>query len=213
MGITRFLLAGLFLGLPFGPIGIMCMGKTIEKGRKVGMIAISGAILVDIIYSIIAFLMLIPAKNFIEEHEFTLKIFIGIYLMIIGLTKVFGEVRITNIKEEDSSENSDEKIKNDNFHHEFLKIFFISLPNAFNIITIITLFTGLEIFRIDENFMIPKLIFGISVGCTSLWLCTTYILDKLRNKITERTMKVIVKICGVGIILFGIMLEVQALFL
>ncbi len=179
MGIIKFLTAGLILGLPFGPVGIMCMGKTIEKGRRAGFASALGAITVDVIYSVIAFLILIPAKGFIEKNDFILRVLVGVFLLIVGATKLFGKVNVTNLNLKKSSdemvaatENKEEKESFSMLAKEYLKIFLISIPNALNVITIITIFTALRVFEIKENFLIVKLMIGIFLGNIIFWSFT-----------------------------------------
>lgn len=218
MGIIKFLTAGIILGLPFGPVGIMCMGKTIEKGRRAGFASALGAITVDVIYSVIAFLILIPAKGFIEKNDFILRVLVGVFLLIVGATKLFGKVNVTNLNLKKSSdemvaatENKEEKESFSMLAKEYLKIFLISIPNAFNVITIITIFTALRVFEIKENFLIVKLMIGIFLGNIIFWSFTTYTLSVLRNKITEKSIVRVVRLCGLAIMIFGISLELQAL--
>ena len=207
MALTRFLTAGFLLGLPFGPIGIMCMGKTIEKGRKTGFAASLGAISVDIIYSIIAFLILIPAKDFIDKNEFVLKIIVGLFLMIVGGIKVFGKVSIKNLGKIEDEIQPKETLRE--LGQEYIKIFLLSIPNVFNVVTIITIFTGLRIFALTESYILPKLVAGILVGNVVLWSTTITILSTLRKKITEKTIEKVVRLCGIAIAIFGILLWVQ----
>ncbi|MGL5054690.1 MAG: LysE family transporter [Fusobacteriaceae bacterium] len=208
MAIEKFLTVGILLGLPFGPIGIMCMGKTIEKGRGAGFASALGAVSVDIIYSIIAFLILIPAKGFIDRNEFVLKIIVGLFLLVVGGIKVFGKVAIKNLDKADGEIQPKESFRE--LGHEYAKIFLLSIPNVFNVVTIITIFTGLRIFALTESFLIPKLVFGILVGSLILWTITITILNSLRKKITEKTIERVVRLCGLAIAVFGILLEFQA---
>lgn len=208
MAITKFLTAGFLLGLPFGPIGIMCMGKTIEKGRGAGFASALGAISVDIIYSIIAFLILIPAKGFIDKNEFILKIIVGLFLMIVGGIKIFGKVAIKNLDKIEGEIQPKESLRE--LGQEYVKIFLLSIPNVFNVVTIITIFTGLRIFALTESFILPKLVLGILIGNLTLWSTTITILSILRKKITEKTIERVVRLCGIAIAVFGILLEVQA---
>lgn len=208
MALTKFLTAGFLLGLPFGPIGIMCMGKTIEKGKSAGFAAALGAISVDIIYSIIAFLILIPAKGFIDSNEFVLKIIVGLFLIVVGGIKVFGKVSIKNLSKIEGAIEQKESLKE--LGQEYIKIFLLSIPNVFNVVTIITIFTGLRIFALTGDNIIPKLVVGILCGNLALWSTTITILSILRKKITEKTIERVVRSCGIAIALFGILLEVQA---
>ena len=110
-----------------------------------------------------------------------------------------------------TTENKEQKEDFNMLAKEYLKIFLISIPNAFNVITIITIFTALRVFEIKENFLIVKLMIGIFLGNIIFWSFTTYTLSVLRNKITEKSIVKVVRLCGLAIMIFGISLEFQAL--
>ncbi|MGL6063894.1 MAG: LysE family transporter [Fusobacteriaceae bacterium] len=210
MEILKFILAGLILGMPFGPVGILCMGKTIEEGRKSGFYSALGAVTVDVIYSVVVFYTLMKVNYLIVSHDFILRVIVGIFLMIVGSTKLFGKNKIDKklFKKEGF-----EKIEvSENLKKKYINIFFISLPNVFNVVTIITIFTGLDIFSIKGDYIAIKLILGMFIGDSLLWFVTTFILGSLREKITEKTIGLVVKICGGLVFLFGVVLEVQAIF-
>ncbi|MGL5123414.1 MAG: LysE family transporter [Fusobacteriaceae bacterium] len=207
MEILKFVLTGLILGLPFGPVGILCMGKTIEEGQKSGFFSALGAVTVDIIYSILVFYTLMRINHLIVSYDFLLRIIVGIFLMVVGSTKIFGKSKIDKslLKKENTNN------VNKNLKKNYINIFLISLPNIFNVVTIITIFTALDIFSMKGDFIIIKLILGIFIGDSLFWLITTFILGSLREKITEKTIGNIVKICGGLVFLFGVILEVQAI--
>lgn len=205
----KFLIAGIILGLPFGPVGILCMGKTIEEGKKNGFASAMGAVTVDVIYSLIAFYTLMQVKSQINEHEFILKVIVGIFLMVIGITKVFGKLNVGNSLH--LNEEKDKKIEGKQWLKNYTKIFLISIPNVFNILTIITIFTALEIFNVTGSYLSIKIIIGILLGDALFWFITTTILGVLRNKINEKMIEKVVRGCGVMILLFGLSLLTQAI--
>lgn len=208
MEIFKFILAGLILGLPFGPVGVLCMGKTIEEGRESGFASALGAVTVDVMYSIVVFYTLMKINYLIVSHDFMLRIIVGIFLMVVGSTKLFGKNKIDKSMFKKEVKNK-EKI-NKNLKKNYINILLISLPNVFNVVTIITIFTGLDVFSIKGDFILIKLILGMFVGDSLLWFITTFILGNLRERITEKTIGIVVKVCGGLVFLFGVILEIQA---
>ncbi len=208
MEIFKFILAGLILGLPFGPVGILCMGKTIEEGRESGFASALGAVTVDVMYSIVVFYTLMKINYLIVSHDLMLRIIVGIFLMVVGSTKLFGKNKIDKSMFKKEVKNK-EKI-NENLKKNYINILLISLPNVFNVVTIMTIFTGLDVFSIKGDFILIKLILGMFVGDSLLWFITTFILGNLRERITEKTIGIVVKVCGGLVFLFGVILEIQA---
>lgn len=249
MGFLYLFLVGLYLGLPFGPIGILCMGNTIEKGRKIGFVSAMGAVTVDVFYGLIALFFLSPVQNFINNNIVALRVIVGLFLVFIGLTKIFGKINIIGMSFNNSDENSREKQKNEpNFKmmsnesgdtaseitvkieassgkkqisssetslkKEFLKIFFISFANIFNFVGI---FTILAIVRTyipsDERFLFLKLILGIFSAGALFWFITTTILNEVRKTITEKNIKLLIRLCGLGILSLGLTSIVNGIYL
>lgn len=83
-----FLYTGLILGFsvaaPVGPIGILCINKTIKKGYISGLITGLGATTADLIYGLIAGLGLTIVSGFLLNYKFWMQ---GIGLIFFN---VFG---------------------------------------------------------------------------------------------------------------------------
>ncbi|MGL6100509.1 MAG: LysE family translocator [Fusobacteriaceae bacterium] len=203
MEIISFILAGIFMGLPFGPVGILCVGKTLEQGKFMGFSASLGVILVDLIYAVLAFIFLQFFSDKIAQYDTILKVLIGLFLIFIG-TKKF--IKKTDIKREsDLREDKNSYLKN------FCELFLISIPNIFNIASLITVFTALDIYRYSGSVILTKLIFTMLITEVTLWYITTSVFHKLREKITDRTVQILVKSCASLVILLGAILEIKVL--
>lgn len=83
------IVTGLVLSLPFGPIGIYCMEKTLVEGEKEGYISALGMVTVDLIYGIIAFLFINILREDIEKYGPFLTSGIGVFLIVVGVKKFF----------------------------------------------------------------------------------------------------------------------------
>jgi len=83
-----FFLKGLVLGFsiaaPVGPIGVLCIRKTLEFGRFSGLFSGLGAACADAIYAIIAAFGLTFIANFLLEGQFWLRLIGGIFLLYLG---------------------------------------------------------------------------------------------------------------------------------
>ncbi len=208
MGILllNILKIGLFLGLPFGPVGILCIAKTIERGRKTGFVSALGVISVDVIYSGIVFLAMLPISGFIEKNQTLLNIIVGTFVVVIGCTKVFGK----------SSVNKDALLKEDttkNLKEDFIKMFLISIPNIFNMATMVALFSASNLLELNNYFgklSVLVVMIGILIVELIMWFATTFLSAKLGEKITDKLIGKIIKVCGVGIVIFGISMLAKA---
>lgn len=86
--ITDGILIGISASVPLGPIGVLCIQRTLNKGRWSGFISGLGAAFSDTIYAIIAGFSLSFIVSFIEEQILWIQIIGAIILIALGL-KIF----------------------------------------------------------------------------------------------------------------------------
>ena len=72
MDLTFFkgMITGLILSLPFGPVGIYCMEKTLVEGQKEGYVSSLGMVTVDVIYGLTALLFINKIDDFIIKYKY-----------------------------------------------------------------------------------------------------------------------------------------------
>ena len=80
------ILIGIFVSAPVGPIGILCIQRTISKGRAHGIFTGLGATTSDLIYAILVGLSMTVIINFIESHQMLIQI---LGSAIVGLFGVY----------------------------------------------------------------------------------------------------------------------------
>lgn len=85
--ILKGLLVGIIASAPMGPVGILCIQRTIQKGRPYGIVTGAGAALSDIFYALITGLGMSFVMDFIGEKQniFWLKLAGSVMLFIFGL--------------------------------------------------------------------------------------------------------------------------------
>ena len=85
--IIKGLMVGIIASAPMGPVGILCIQRTIQKGRTYGIVTGAGAALSDIIYALItgfgmSFVMEIIDN---EQNIFWMKLIGSIMLFSFGI--------------------------------------------------------------------------------------------------------------------------------
>src|SRR5208283_2588501 len=81
----RGLAAGLIIAAPVGPVNLLCIRRTLEKGWKSGMVSGLGAALADTLYGAIAGFSITLAIQFLIREEFWIRLVGGFLLMVIGV--------------------------------------------------------------------------------------------------------------------------------
>jgi len=204
----QYFLNGLIIGFsasaPLGPIGVLCIQKTINKGRLSGIVSGLGAASADTVFAIISGFGLTIISNFITTQQTFLRICGGIILIYLGI-KIF----ITNPGIQIRKQSKDKKIFND-----FISIFFLTISNPITLFVFAAVFAGFGIVKGESNFSsIFELVFGVLIGATIWWTILTTFINMFRSKIRLRRLLWINKISGVLIVIFGIATFISLFYL
>lgn len=172
--IIKGLMVGIIASAPMGPVGILCIQRTIQKGRTYGIVTGAGAALSDIIYALItgfgmSFVMEIIDN---EQNIFWMKLIGSIMLFSFGFYMFRTDPRKClrpSMK------------KRGTLLHNFTTALLVTLSNPLIIFLFIALFNML-------TFVIPGNLFGQCVGYLSIvagamiwWLGLTYIINKMKS--------------------------------
>ena len=172
--ILKGLLVGIIASAPMGPVGILCIQRTMQKGRAYGIVTGAGASLSDIIYALMTGFGMSFVMDFIsnEENIFWLKLVGSVMLFIFGIYMFKTDPKKCMHKP------SGEK---GTLVHNFTTAFLITLSNPLIIFLFIALFNMF-------TFVIPGNWFGQCIGYLSIvagamlwWLGLTYVINKMRN--------------------------------
>ena len=89
---SPFFLKGLLIGFsiaaPVGPIGLLCIQRTIANGRTSGLVTGLGAATADGLYGVVAAFGLTAISSFLVGQLFWFRLVGGIFLLYLG-TKAF----------------------------------------------------------------------------------------------------------------------------
>lgn len=158
---------GLILSLPFGPIGIYCMEKTVIENPRKGYISALGMVTVDVIYGLTALLFLTRVENLIVKYESFLQIFVALFLIFVGWKKLERKVKIKKIECTPAG-----MIK------DYFTTFFLALANVSSVFTILVIFTTLKVYSDEATSQAKFIALGIFLGGAFEWFITTYIISK-----------------------------------
>ena len=78
------ILIGVLVSAPMGPIGVLCIQRTLNKGRSSGLFTGVGASLSDLIYAVLTGFGLSMIIDFIENYELLIQIFGSVVLAGFG---------------------------------------------------------------------------------------------------------------------------------
>ena len=82
--VLRGLAIGILISAPMGPIGVLCIQRTLNKGQWAGFFTGVGAAMSDIIYCMLTGLGMSFIIDFIETNQNIIQILGSIVLLVFG---------------------------------------------------------------------------------------------------------------------------------
>lgn len=194
--VWRGIAIGVLISAPMGPVGILCIQRTLEKGRKAGLFTGIGAALSDLVYCLLTGFGLSFVEEFIERHQNVIQLFGSIVLIAFSIY-LFRKSPSSSLRRPVPSSVSAKK--------NIIGGFFFTFSNPLIILLIIGLFARFNFLMPDIRFYhyLIGFIF-IFAGALGWWYAVTYIIDKIRTKFSFATMKKINISIGVVILIFAL---------
>lgn len=194
--ILKGLIIGLLVSAPMGPIGVLCIQRTLNRGRIPGLLTGIGASFSDIFYALLTGLGMSMVINFIEDNEILLQIFGSVVLAIFGYF-IYKQRPSRVVKQSNPS--------NNNHTQDFFTAFLLTLSNPLIIFLFIGLFARLNFIPADAD----KIIYIIgysSIFCGALiwWFTITYFVNKLRFKFNSTSLWILNRCIGGFIIILSV---------
>ncbi len=207
--IIKGILIGLFVSVPMGPIGMLCVQRTIVRGRKYGIVTGLGATTSDLIYTLVAIFFIGFVEPFLETNKLLIQI-VG-SLIVTG----FGIFIYTN---NPSTQPRPHEKSNNSIAGDFFSSMILTMSNPLILFVLLALFARFGFFD-EENTTFTHYVTGIlSIlgGAFLWWNVLTFFVSKFRNKLSFSGLKLLNRVIGgviAGIGLIGITYNVlQTIF-
>lgn len=194
--VSKGFLIGVLVSAPMGPIGMLCIQRTLSKGRWHGFITGLGAALSDIIYAALTCLCMGMVVSFVEANQRPLQLLGSIVLALFGVY-LFRSNPVRNLRKR--------KEKKLSFTQDFITAFLFTFSNMLIVLLYIGLFARFG-FVLPEHsvWMILAGIGGIGIGAIIWWFLITYFISKLRRWFNVRGIWLMNKIVGSVIMIVSI---------
>jgi threonine/homoserine/homoserine lactone efflux protein len=194
----NFLLRGLLIGFsiaaPVGPIGVLCIRRTLAQGRVAGLVSGLGAATADAVYGAIAGLGLTLISSFLIEQQVWLRLVGGVFLCYLGV-KTFISLPAREAVQ----------IGGKNAIAAYTSTFFLTLTNPMTILSFTAIFAGLGVASRSGNYwQAMVLVLGVFVGSALWWLLLSEGVSRLRRTFSPGWFIWVNRVSGIIITLFGI---------
>lgn len=187
---------GILVSAPMGPIGMLCIQRTLSKGRWHGFITGLGAMVSDIVYAILTSLGMGVVVNFVEANQAPLQLGGSLVLAVFGYY-IYQSNPVRNLRKQ--------KERRLSFTQDFITAFLLTFSNVLIVLLYIGLFARFGFILPDHSVgMIVGGVGCIGIGAVCWWLFITYIVSKLRKWFNVRGIWLMNRIVGSIIIALSI---------
>jgi len=191
--LIRGLIAGFIIAAPVGPVNVLCISRTLSKGRASGLVSGLGAAAADAFYGSIAGFSISLVIQFLIREQFWIRLFGGILLVIIGVSYFFKRPQklSRNMKAETS-------------HSDFTSTFLLTLTNPTTVLSFLAVLAGLGMSEARASWLTLLLVAGILCGSLLWWILLVVAVNRLRDRFNDRAMLWMNRVAGLAIGGFGI---------
>jgi len=186
---------GFGIAAPVGPIGLLCIRRSMRDGRLAGFVSGLGAATADTIFGIIAALGITAITAFLLAHKTSIQVIGGAVLLVIGF-------RILRSRPIDVTS---EGAHTANLLRAYVSTLVLTLANPITILTFLGIFAN---FGIQESLSLRAnalwLVAGVFVGSAAWWLILSASSSWVSRKLDFSGLRWINVISGTLVILFGL---------
>ena len=193
------MIIGVVVSAPMGPVGILCVQRTLNKDRWCGFVTGLGAALSDIIYALMTGFGMSFIMDTIESPTvaFWIKVVGSVLLFLFGLC-TFKSNPIERVKPVSHNKGT--------LFHNFISGFLVTISNPLIIFLFIAMYGQMTFILPDSPLLQIIGYLFVIVGAVGWWFLLTWLIDKVRNKFNVRGIWLINRIIGSVVMLVSVLI-------
>jgi threonine/homoserine/homoserine lactone efflux protein len=192
-----FLLKGLAVGFaiaaPVGPIGVLCIRRSLADGRLPGLVTGLGAATADAAYGCVAGFGLTAVSGLLVRQKFWLGVVGGLFLCWLG-----GRTLLTKPAEQAAPSSRAGLLS------AYLSTLFLTLTNPMTILSFVAVFAGIGLGASSNYIDASALVLGVFAGSAIWWLFLSTGVGWLQSRIGSGWTLAVNRVSGFVILTFGI---------
>jgi len=196
---TQFLLKGILLGFsiaaPVGPIGVLCIRRTLTDGWASGLVSGLGAATADALYGSVAGFGLTFISSLLIGQRTWLSLIGGLFLCYLGIRTLLSKPAETAASASGKG-----------LLGSYASTFFLTLTNPMTVLSFAAIFTGVGITNSAGDYTSSALLVGgVFIGSTLWWLTLASGASLFRDRFNTNSLRWINRISGVVLTVFGLL--------
>ena len=195
--IARGFIIGLLVSLPMGPLNMLTIQRTLNRGRWHGFVTGLGALLSDIIYALITLVGLSFMSDFLTVHESELQWLGSIILILFGI----GVYRTNPLK----GWRPDRITGETRYVKDFVSAFLLTFSNAAIILVYVGLYARFSFNPLPHGW--GSLLAGMGaliIAALLWWFLLSLFVSRLRKHFNRRGLVLLNRTVGSVLMLVGV---------
>lgn len=204
--IVEGFLIGLLCSIPLGPMGVLIIRKTLNKGVWYGFFSGIGVALADLFYaSVVALGLNLVVENIVVQHQLLIRVLGGLVIVIMGVIIYFkNPLKSVQPKIGPASRLSKSRLTSD-----MLSLFFLTVTNPVAIVIFMGAFgaTNVLVTESGEQICIEYkicVLAGLFMGGLTWWYFLSSLVNLFRGKFNMQTLVIMNKAVGIILAIIGI---------
>jgi threonine/homoserine/homoserine lactone efflux protein len=183
---------GFSIAVPVGPVGLLCIRRSLSDGRLAGFVTGMGAAAADTLYGLAAAFSLTALTNFLVDHRTSFQLFGGLFMLGLG---------VATLRSRPVASTADRPA-----HHAgiaFVSAFAITATNPMTVFAFIGIFAGLN-HPAADTLASMRLVLGVFLGSAAWWLILSNGAAHFSRKLRSGGFRALNLIAGTGIVLIAL---------
>ncbi len=163
---------GLAVAAPVGPIGILCIQRTLAAGRLTGLVSGLGAAVADAAYGLVAAFGLSAIAVFLVDQEQWIRLGGGLFLCALALRILFRRIQTEAMPAPVWGKGA-----------AFTSTLLLTLANPATILSFVAIFAGLGLAGSQTVSLGAVMVAGVFFGSAAWWLALSQVAGLVRGRV------------------------------
>lgn len=199
------IIIGFVVAAPVGPVSVLCIRRTLTKGRFQGFATGLGATVGDGFYAAIAAFGLSFVIDFLMKEEFWFRLLGGLFLAAMGFYVLYKKRRPEQFKKPNK--------EMEHLGEAFYSALLLDLSNPIIILAYIAIFSGFGLATADHHVFSGMIIIaGVVIGAALWWFLLTQLVALNKKRLRPESLVTISRVAGLLLIGLGTLVLVTTVF-
>jgi len=188
------MIIGFSIAAPVGPIGVLCIRRTLASGRLTGLLSGLGAATADAFYGSIAAFGLTFISNILLQQQAIIRLVGGAFLCYLGIrTYLARPAEISGPEKTGGTLNA------------YGSTLLLTLTNPLTILSFAAIFAGLGLAAEKHSYSSAGvMVLGVFLGSSAWWLILSSLTSLVKSRLHSPGLAWVNRISGLVLLGFGI---------